>query len=74
LHRATRNRFQPIVDLADNRCVGYEAIHRSARPDSSDAAQRLLEATDCRLTERMSHLHRMVAADTSQGGRRQCCL
>jgi EAL domain-containing protein (putative c-di-GMP-specific phosphodiesterase class I) len=63
LHRATRNRFQPIVDLADNRCVGYEAIHRSARADSSDAAQRLLEATDCRLTERMSHLHRMVAAE-----------
>lgn len=63
LHRATRNRFQPIVDLADSRCVGYEAIHRSARSDEPTSAQRLLEATDCRLTERISHLHRMVAAE-----------
>ena len=63
LHRATRNRFQPIVDLADNRCVGYEAIHRASRPDQANSAQRLLEATDCRLTERMSYLHRMVAAE-----------
>jgi EAL domain-containing protein (putative c-di-GMP-specific phosphodiesterase class I) len=63
LHRATRNRFQPIVNLADSRCVGYEAIHRSSRPDEADSAQRLLAATDCRLTERMSYLHRMVAAE-----------
>ncbi|MEX2173621.1 MAG: EAL domain-containing protein [Pirellulaceae bacterium] len=63
LHRATRNRFQPIVDLADNRCVGYEAIHRSGGTDEPTAAQRLLEATDCRLTERISHLHRMIAAE-----------
>lgn len=64
LHRATRNRFQPIVDLHNgNLCVGYEAIHRSAGSDEPSAAQRLLEATDCRLTERMSHLHRLVAAE-----------
>jgi EAL domain-containing protein (putative c-di-GMP-specific phosphodiesterase class I) len=62
LHRATRNRFQPVVELQGSRVVGYEAIHRSARGDDT-AAQRLLEATDCRLTERMSHLHRMVAAE-----------
>jgi len=63
LHRATRNRFQPIVSLGDNKCVGYEAIQRASRPDESDSAQRLLAATDCRLTERMSYLHRMVAAE-----------
>ena len=63
LHRATRSRFQPIVDLADSRCVGYEAIHRAPRGEEPTPAQRLLEATDCRLTERMSHLHRMVAAE-----------
>jgi EAL domain-containing protein (putative c-di-GMP-specific phosphodiesterase class I) len=64
LHRATRNRFQPIVDLHNgNLCVGYEAIHRSAGSDEPSAAQRLLEATDCRLTERISHLHRLVAAE-----------
>ena len=64
LHRATRNRFQPIVDLhKGNCCVGYEAIHRPAGSDEPSQAQRLLEATDCRLTERISHLHRMVAAE-----------
>ncbi len=63
LHRATRNRFQPIVDLKDGKYVGYEAISRPARPVESDSAQRLLAATDCRLTERLSHLHRMVAAE-----------
>jgi EAL domain-containing protein (putative c-di-GMP-specific phosphodiesterase class I) len=64
LHRATRNRFQPIVDLHQgNQCVGYEAIHRPAGSDEPSPAQRLLEATDCRLTERISHLHRMVAAE-----------
>jgi EAL domain-containing protein (putative c-di-GMP-specific phosphodiesterase class I) len=64
LHRATRNRFQPIVDLHQgNRCVGYEAIHRPGGSVEPTSAQRLLEATDCRLTERISHLHRMVAAE-----------
>jgi EAL domain-containing protein (putative c-di-GMP-specific phosphodiesterase class I) len=63
LHRATRNRFQPIVSLADGRCVGYEAIHRAPRSDDANSAQRLLAATDCRLTERMSYLHRMIAAE-----------
>src|SRR4029453_920432 len=62
LHRATRNRFQPIVDLTDSKCVGYEAISRPARPDDHDAAQRLLAATDCRLSERVAAPHPNVAA------------
>src|SRR5262245_6869675 len=63
LHRATRNRFQPVFDLAENRCVGYEALPRPQLPGETSAAQQLLDATDCRLTERMSQLHRLVAAE-----------
>ena len=63
LHRATRNRFQPIHDLAGNRCVGYEAIPRPQLPGDASATQQILSSTDCRLTERMSQLHRLIAAE-----------
>jgi EAL domain-containing protein (putative c-di-GMP-specific phosphodiesterase class I) len=63
LHRATRNRFQPIVDLVENRSVGYEAICRPPAPSEATASQRLLAATDCRLTERLAQVHRLVAAE-----------
>jgi EAL domain-containing protein (putative c-di-GMP-specific phosphodiesterase class I) len=63
LHRATRNRFQPIYDLVENRCVGYEAIPRPQLPGDATAAQQVLEATDCRLTERICQLHRLIAAE-----------
>lgn len=63
LHRATRNRFQPVIDLADNRCVGYEAISRPQVAGEHSLAQQMLAATDCRLTERMSQVHRLVAAE-----------
>jgi EAL domain-containing protein (putative c-di-GMP-specific phosphodiesterase class I) len=63
LHRAARNRFQPIYDLAENRCVGFEAIRRSQLPGDPPAAQQILDSTDCRLTERMSQLHRLIAAE-----------
>jgi EAL domain-containing protein (putative c-di-GMP-specific phosphodiesterase class I) len=63
LHRATRNRFQPVYDLVENRCVGYEAIPKPQVPGNASPAQQVLEATDCRLTERMSQLHRLIAAE-----------
>jgi EAL domain-containing protein (putative c-di-GMP-specific phosphodiesterase class I) len=63
LHRATRNRFQPVIDLSDNRCVGYEALARPQVPGEPSPAQQMLAATDCRITERMSQLHRLVAAE-----------
>lgn len=63
LHRATRNRFQPIYDLTENRCVGYEAVPRPQVPGESSAAQQVLDSTDCRLTERICQLHRLVAAE-----------
>jgi EAL domain-containing protein (putative c-di-GMP-specific phosphodiesterase class I) len=63
LHRATRNRFQPIQDLVESRCVGYEAVPRPQLPGEVSPAQQILDATDCRLTERMSQLHRLIAAE-----------
>ena len=63
LHRATRNRFQPVFDLSENRCVGYEALPRPQLPGETSPTRQVLDATDCRLTERMSQLHRLVAAE-----------
>jgi EAL domain-containing protein (putative c-di-GMP-specific phosphodiesterase class I) len=63
LHRAARNRFQPIYDLGENRCVGYEALPRSQPAGDGAAAQQVVEGTDCRLTERLSQLHRLIAAE-----------
>ncbi|HMC11639.1 MAG TPA: EAL domain-containing protein [Pirellulaceae bacterium] len=63
LHRATRNRFQPVYDLMENRCVGYEAISRPQLPGDASTAQQILENTDCRLTERTNQLHRLIAAE-----------
>jgi EAL domain-containing protein (putative c-di-GMP-specific phosphodiesterase class I) len=63
LHRATRNRFQPVFDLTENRCVGYEAIPRPQLPGEASPAQQILDGTDCRLTERLGQLHRLIAAE-----------
>jgi EAL domain-containing protein (putative c-di-GMP-specific phosphodiesterase class I) len=63
LHRATRNRFQPVFDLTENRCVGYEALFRPQLPGGVSTAQQILETTDCRLTERTNQLHRLIAAE-----------
>jgi EAL domain-containing protein (putative c-di-GMP-specific phosphodiesterase class I) len=63
LHRATRNRFQPIFDLVENRLVGYEAVPRPQLPGEASPTQQVLDTTDCRLTERMSQLHRLIAAE-----------
>ena len=63
LHRAARVSFQPVCDLTENRCVGYEAAGRPQSVGSSAAAANVLETTDCRLTELMNQLHRLVAAE-----------
>lgn len=64
LHRAARNRFQPIVDLRDGITVGYEAIRRPQLAGlEPTTAERLLQSTDCRLTERAQQLHRLLAAE-----------
>jgi EAL domain-containing protein (putative c-di-GMP-specific phosphodiesterase class I) len=63
LHRAVRNRFQPVMDLVDGRCIGYEATGRPAEFPEPTPGQRLLAATECRLTERTAYVHRLVAAE-----------
>jgi EAL domain-containing protein (putative c-di-GMP-specific phosphodiesterase class I) len=63
LHRAARNRFQPVFDLVENRCVGYEAAARPQLPGDSSSTQQILDATDCKLTERLGQLHRLIAAE-----------
>jgi EAL domain-containing protein (putative c-di-GMP-specific phosphodiesterase class I) len=63
LHRAARNRFQPVFDLNENRCVGYEAVPRPQVPGEASQVQQILDATDCRLAERMNQLHRLIAAE-----------
>jgi EAL domain-containing protein (putative c-di-GMP-specific phosphodiesterase class I) len=63
LHRATRNRFQPLYDLVESRCIGSEAVPRPQLPGEASTTQQILDATDCRLTERMCQLHRLIAAE-----------
>lgn len=62
LHRAMHNHFQPIFDLTDNRCVGYEAVPRPEAVAATNATT-VLEATDCRLGERTAQLRRLLAAE-----------
>jgi EAL domain-containing protein (putative c-di-GMP-specific phosphodiesterase class I) len=70
LHRAARNHFQPVFDLAENRCVGYEAVARTHAGGQLATPQQFLDVTDCRLTERLCQLHRLLAAEqvARQGG------
>lgn len=63
LHRAARSRFQPVYDLAQDCCIGYEAVPRPQLAQETSSAQQILDTTDCRLTERMSQLHRLIAAE-----------
>jgi EAL domain-containing protein (putative c-di-GMP-specific phosphodiesterase class I) len=68
LCRAVRNRYQMVVDLTSGKSTGYEAIQRES-PSGRElrTAERLLDATECRLTERLHQLHRLLAVE--QAGR-----
>ncbi len=61
LHRAARNRFQPIVDLNDGQTVGFEALPRPRQVALTGGD--LVMAVECRVTERMQHVHRLMAAE-----------
>jgi EAL domain-containing protein (putative c-di-GMP-specific phosphodiesterase class I) len=63
LHRALPCQFQPIYDLAENRCLGYEALPQMAIAGESSAVQQVLDSVDCRLTERLRELQRRLAAE-----------
>jgi EAL domain-containing protein (putative c-di-GMP-specific phosphodiesterase class I) len=63
-HRAIKSCFQPIVRLETGDAYGYEAI-RELRdlPGESQLAESLIAGTECRLTERINHQHRLCAAE-----------
>jgi EAL domain-containing protein (putative c-di-GMP-specific phosphodiesterase class I) len=63
LHRAARICFHPVCDLIENRCLAYEADVRVDFPGHDPAAWQILQATECRLVELMSQLHRLLAAE-----------
>jgi len=64
LHRALRTRFQPVVELATGHAIGYEAIRRvESLQGDMPVTERLLQTVDCRLTERVHQLHRLLATE-----------
>jgi EAL domain-containing protein (putative c-di-GMP-specific phosphodiesterase class I) len=63
LHRAARNRFQPIVDLTDGQTVGFEALPRQPQGIAPLSTSDSLLAVECRLTERFQHVHRLMAVE-----------
>jgi EAL domain-containing protein (putative c-di-GMP-specific phosphodiesterase class I) len=64
LCRGVRNRFQPLVDLPSGKLAGHEALLRELAPHREPlSAERILSATECRLTERACQLHRLIAVE-----------
>lgn len=64
LCRGVQSRYQPLVDLATGQAAGFETLHRESpamRPLRT--AERALAQTECRLTERMNQLHRLLAVE-----------
>jgi EAL domain-containing protein (putative c-di-GMP-specific phosphodiesterase class I) len=64
LCRGIRSQFQNLVDLASGKTVGYESIP-ALMPGREElrASDRLVASTDCRLTERMHQLERLLATE-----------
>jgi len=62
--RAVENLYQPVIGLQGGQILGYEAIGQTdaCNGDRTDL-DRLLAAAECRLTGRLRHLHRMMAAE-----------
>jgi EAL domain-containing protein (putative c-di-GMP-specific phosphodiesterase class I) len=63
VHRAIESLFEPIVDLDSGTVFGYESAVGSAAESEPSDADRLLLATECRVTSRLRRLRRMVAAE-----------
>jgi EAL domain-containing protein (putative c-di-GMP-specific phosphodiesterase class I) len=62
-HRSVFNRFQPIVRLDDGLVLGYEALAEHDDTWCRGQAERMLLGVECRLTERMRYLHRLLAVE-----------
>jgi EAL domain-containing protein (putative c-di-GMP-specific phosphodiesterase class I) len=66
LCRGVQNSYQLMVDLTSGQPAGYESLHRDqAASRLPRTAERVLSATECRLTERIHQLHRLLAVEQS---------
>ncbi len=63
-HRSVFNRFQPIVAIDDRAVAAYEAIGETddSAACASEAGRALL-SVECRLTERMRYVERLLAVE-----------
>ena len=64
LCRGLRSHFQLLVDLESGQGVGYESLPAPAPgKQAARTSEQLLASTECRLTERMHQLQRLLAAE-----------
>ena len=63
LCRGGRTQFQPVILLSTGQPAGHEALTKAARQESPRTAERLVSAAECRLTERMHQMQRLLAAE-----------
>jgi len=61
--RAIFNRFQPLVGLNDDLVLGYAALAEQGDTFHGRQAGRMLLGVECRLTERMRYLQRLLAVE-----------
>jgi EAL domain-containing protein (putative c-di-GMP-specific phosphodiesterase class I) len=61
--RSIFNRFGPIVGLDDGTVLGYEALREHDDPCGRRQAERMLLGVECRLTERMRYVQRLLAVE-----------
>jgi EAL domain-containing protein (putative c-di-GMP-specific phosphodiesterase class I) len=66
VHRAVRTCFQPIVDLKTEEILGYAAFGGGDHELSRSPADHYLLATESRLTDRLSHVSRLVAVEEAR--------
>ncbi len=65
--RAARCRIQRIYDLKSGDLIGFEVLAAlEASEQTAVRAERILHATECRLTERLQELHRLLAAERAR--------
>ncbi len=66
VHRIVRTCFQPIVDLKTEEVLGYAAFGGGDHELSRSPADHYLLSTESRLTDRLSQVSRLVAAEEAR--------
>lgn len=66
VHRAVRTCFQPIVTLKSEEVLGYAAFGGGDHELSRSPADHYLLSTESRLTDRLSHVSRLVAVEDAR--------